>query len=188
MTLMLLAEPNHLQHNGTQQVKLRGCAGCKAAMYCSARCQKIAWDSGHREDCSRFAQQVLKSGTSIPLRTKSDLVGFLQRYLGHGVSGEGKPVFQSGDIPPMHTCVLDARLLPHTVEYTPIESLRQLNETHIQSQKLSEHLAQLSTDSNFHLLDAWFPWGQNCINIVVRLSKYEEVNLQVLCTTVWSLR
>lgn len=88
----------------------------------------------------------------------------------------------------MHTCVLDARFVPPTVEYTPVESLQQLNKTHIKSQKLSEHLAQLSIDSSFYLLDAWFPWGQNCINIVVRLSKDEGVNVRVLCTTVWSLR
>ena len=27
------------------------CAGCKLAFYCSERCQKLAWKSGHREEC-----------------------------------------------------------------------------------------------------------------------------------------
>ena len=49
----------HLKGSGcftcgaTNEVKF--CGRCKAIMFCSKKCQKITWENGHKEECSKIA-------------------------------------------------------------------------------------------------------------------------------------
>ncbi|KAJ7504782.1 hypothetical protein B0H11DRAFT_2273314 [Mycena galericulata] len=37
-----------------KETDLKCCAGCREALYCSRECQRIDWDSGHRESCMLY--------------------------------------------------------------------------------------------------------------------------------------
>lgn len=42
---------HHLESRLSQSVRLRRCARCQKARYCSAECQKAAWRAGHKSVC-----------------------------------------------------------------------------------------------------------------------------------------
>eukprot|EP00592_Proboscia_alata_P006813 CAMPEP_0194356690 /NCGR_PEP_ID=MMETSP0174-20130528/4283_1 /TAXON_ID=216777 /ORGANISM="Proboscia alata, Strain PI-D3" /LENGTH=524 /DNA_ID=CAMNT_0039126385 /DNA_START=18 /DNA_END=1592 /DNA_ORIENTATION=- len=48
---------NECHHCGDVTTNIQKCAGCKKAAYCSKACQKLAWKSGHKEECKKIQQQ-----------------------------------------------------------------------------------------------------------------------------------